>query len=81
MEPVDPGSFSTNSNATAQKSAQAVFQAFTLKWKNDALENAARSYCTARQELNMLSELRHSHVTSLLGFSLRYTLRLNGINF
>lgn len=65
---MDPGFCSTNS---IQKSAQAAFQAFSLKWKNDALENAARSYLTARQELNLLSDLRHPHVTSLLGFSLR----------
>lgn len=71
MEPIDPGICSLNSNMEAQQSAQAAFQAFSLKWKNDALENAARSYSTARQELNMLSELKHPHVTLLLGFSLR----------
>uniref|UniRef100_A0AC34QG93 Protein kinase domain-containing protein n=1 Tax=Panagrolaimus sp. JU765 TaxID=591449 RepID=A0AC34QG93_9BILA len=61
LEPVEPG---INSN----DSAKAAFEAFIIKWKNDALENCARSYCTARQELNMLADLNHQNVTSLIGF-------------
>ena len=61
LEPVEPG-------VGAKGSAQAAFEAFLLKWRNDALENCARSYCTARQELNMLADLNHGHVTTLVGF-------------
>uniref|UniRef100_A0A7E4VDA0 Non-specific serine/threonine protein kinase n=1 Tax=Panagrellus redivivus TaxID=6233 RepID=A0A7E4VDA0_PANRE len=61
LEPVDPG-------IGAKGSAQAAFEAFMLRWRNDAQEHCARSYITARQELNMLADLSHPHVTSLLGF-------------
>lgn len=76
LEPVDPRSTSTISTMTNSQvgvgnngSAQAAFEAFRLKWENDTLENAARSYCTARQELNMLLGIKHPHITSLFGFS------------
>ena len=64
LEPVEPG-------PTARASAKNAFEAFMLKWKNDALENCARSYCTARQELNMLVDINHQNVTCLIGFSPR----------
>uniref|UniRef100_A0A914EQ15 Protein kinase domain-containing protein n=1 Tax=Acrobeloides nanus TaxID=290746 RepID=A0A914EQ15_9BILA len=51
-----------------RSSAQAAFEAFRLKWKNDAFENGARAYCIARQELNMLTDIQHPHATCLLGF-------------
>uniref|UniRef100_A0A915CTS6 Protein kinase domain-containing protein n=1 Tax=Ditylenchus dipsaci TaxID=166011 RepID=A0A915CTS6_9BILA len=74
LEPVDAGSTSISSNV-GHGSAKAAFEAFSLKWNNDALggqlENCARSYCTFRQELNMLADIRHSHVTSLIGFSVQ----------
>ena len=69
LEPVDPTQLSASTSAGG--SAKAAFEAFAMKWKNDALENCSRSYCTARQELNMLAEIRHPHVTSLMGFSVR----------
>ncbi|KAI1713552.1 protein tyrosine kinase domain-containing protein [Ditylenchus destructor] len=69
LEPIDPGQLSTSTNLIG--SARAAFEAFASRWKNDALESCARSYSTARQELNMLAEIRHPHVTSLLGFSTR----------
>ena len=61
LEPIEPG-------IGANGSAQAAFEAFMLKWRNDALENCARSYCTARQELNMLTDLHHPHIPTLIGF-------------
>uniref|UniRef100_A0AC35F4B2 Non-specific serine/threonine protein kinase n=1 Tax=Panagrolaimus sp. PS1159 TaxID=55785 RepID=A0AC35F4B2_9BILA len=64
LEPVEPGT-------SAKGSAQAAFEAFMLKWRNDALENCARSYCTARQELNMLTDLNHLHIPTLIGFCAR----------
>uniref|UniRef100_A0A914YRE1 Protein kinase domain-containing protein n=1 Tax=Panagrolaimus superbus TaxID=310955 RepID=A0A914YRE1_9BILA len=64
LEPIEPG-------IGAKGSAQAAFEAFILKWKNDALENCARSYCTARQELNMLTDLQHPHIPTLIGFCAR----------
>lgn len=67
LEPIDPSSLSTCTSLVG--SARAALEAFASKWKNDALENCARSYSTARQELNMLAETRHPHVTSLMGFS------------
>ncbi|KAI6219497.1 Protein kinase domain containing protein [Aphelenchoides fujianensis] len=35
----------------------------------DRLETVARSYCVARQELNLLCDLQHPNITLLLGFS------------
>ncbi|KAH7717085.1 LRK-1 protein [Aphelenchoides avenae] len=64
LEPVDPGSGAKGSDLMA-------FEAFRLKWRNDILESSARAYHTVRQELNMVMELKHQHVTALLAFARR----------
>lgn len=60
LEPVDPG-------AGGRASAVAAFKAAADKWRRDSLEFACRAYCTSRQELNLLSRMRHTNVLSLLG--------------
>ncbi|KAL3092466.1 hypothetical protein niasHS_007675 [Heterodera schachtii] len=69
FEPVDPNDGNNDHGlAMCGASEQAAIRAFALKWQNDALEQVTRAYCTARQELCMLSELRHSHCTSMVAF-------------
>lgn len=59
---------SSNLNSyNSNKSAQAAFEVFRLKWENNLSENLTRSYCTARQELNMLLSIKHPHITSFIG--------------
>ncbi|ETN84901.1 hypothetical protein NECAME_06625 [Necator americanus] len=60
LEPVNPG-------PGARPSAIAAFKAAADKWRRDSLEFASRAYCTSRQELNLLSRLRHSNIVCLVG--------------
>ncbi|EYB82696.1 hypothetical protein Y032_0353g3295 [Ancylostoma ceylanicum] len=60
LEPVDPG-------PGARPSAVAAFKAAADKWRRDSLEFASRAYCTSRQELNLLSRLRHPNIVCLVG--------------
>ncbi|VDM71515.1 unnamed protein product, partial [Strongylus vulgaris] len=60
LEPVNPG-------PGARPSAVAAFKAAADKWRRDALEFASRAYCTSRQELNLLSRLKHSNIVCLIG--------------
>ncbi|PAV59646.1 hypothetical protein WR25_21242 [Diploscapter pachys] len=59
FEPVDPG---PNSRA----SAIAAYKAAADKWRREPQEFACRAYCTSRQELNLLSRMKHANVTSLI---------------
>ncbi|KRZ25882.1 Leucine-rich repeat serine/threonine-protein kinase 1 [Trichinella pseudospiralis] len=60
LHPVDPG-------FGAKASALAAFKAASSKWKRDPIQHACRSYCTARQELNILLKLKHSCIVPLVG--------------
>uniref|UniRef100_A0A0K0DLQ1 non-specific serine/threonine protein kinase n=1 Tax=Angiostrongylus cantonensis TaxID=6313 RepID=A0A0K0DLQ1_ANGCA len=60
LEPVDPG-------PGARPTALAAYKAAADKWRRDSLEFASRAYCTSRQELNLLSRLRHPHIICLIG--------------
>ncbi|KHJ98123.1 kinase domain protein [Oesophagostomum dentatum] len=60
LEPVEPG-------PGARPSAVAAFKAAADKWRRDSLEFASRAYCTSRQELNLLSRLKHSNIVCLVG--------------
>lgn len=60
LEPVDPG-------AGARVSAVTAYKAAADKWKRDSSEFACRAYCTCRQELNLLTRLKHPNVVSLIG--------------
>ncbi|CAG0916811.1 unnamed protein product [Notodromas monacha] len=62
LEPVDPGS-------TSRQSAQSAYKAASSKWSRDPLQYACKAYCTARQELRVLSALRHPHIVALVGVS------------
>ncbi|KJH53343.1 kinase domain protein [Dictyocaulus viviparus] len=60
LEPVDPG-------PGARPTALAAYKAAADKWRRDSLEFASRAYCVSRQEHNLLSRLRHPHITGLVG--------------
>jgi len=60
LQPVDPGS-------DARPSALAAHKASLSKWERDPLQYACKSYCSARQELNILIHLRHPHIVPLVG--------------
>ncbi|CAD6186430.1 unnamed protein product [Caenorhabditis auriculariae] len=60
LEPVDPG-------PGGRPSALAAYKAAADKWRRDSLEFACRAYCTSRQELNLLSRMRHTNVIGLVG--------------
>uniref|UniRef100_A0A914H1N2 Non-specific serine/threonine protein kinase n=1 Tax=Globodera rostochiensis TaxID=31243 RepID=A0A914H1N2_GLORO len=68
FEPVELGNNDADGLAMWDASAQAAVRAFAFKWQNDELEQVSRAYCTARQELCMLSELQHAHCTSMIAF-------------
>uniref|UniRef100_A0A8R1IZJ8 non-specific serine/threonine protein kinase n=1 Tax=Caenorhabditis japonica TaxID=281687 RepID=A0A8R1IZJ8_CAEJA len=60
LEPVDPG-------PGGRASALAAYKAAADKWKRDSLEFACRAYCTSRQELSLLSRMKHQNVIGLVG--------------
>lgn len=59
FEPVDPG-------PNARASAISAYKAAADKWRREPQEFACRAYCTSRQELNLLSRMKHANVTSLI---------------
>jgi hypothetical protein len=46
-------------------------QAAQGKWDRDPLQYACKAYCTARQELNILLNLRHPNIVPLVGVCTR----------
>lgn len=60
LQPVDPGFGARPSAATAYKAAWS-------KWQRDPSQYACRAYCTARQELNVLTTISHGNIVSLVG--------------
>ncbi|XP_050423466.1 leucine-rich repeat serine/threonine-protein kinase 1 [Adelges cooleyi] len=60
LQPVMPGPNASQSALIAYKGAQA-------KWDRDPLQYTCKSYCSARQELNIMLNLRHPNIVPLLG--------------
>ena len=60
LQPVHPGISSRNSAIIAYKAAQ-------QKWDRDPLQYACKSYCTSRQELNILLNLQHTNIVTFIG--------------
>lgn len=60
LQPVDPGH-------GARKSDNMAYKLAWNKWERDPLQYSCKSYCTARQELNILLTLRHPHIVPLVG--------------
>ncbi|XP_049858112.1 leucine-rich repeat serine/threonine-protein kinase 1 isoform X1 [Schistocerca gregaria] len=60
LQPVQPG-------PNARQSAVIAFKAAQGKWDRDPLQYACKAYCTARQELNILLNLRHPNIVPLVG--------------
>lgn len=60
LQPVQPG-------VNARHSAIMAFKVALSKWDRDPLQYACKAYCTARQELNILLNLRHSNIIPLIG--------------
>ncbi|KAI6202441.1 Protein kinase domain containing protein [Aphelenchoides besseyi] len=52
-----------------QQNGNTQFERPMLVDTSDRLETIARSYCVARQELNLLGDLEHTNITLLIGFS------------
>ncbi|KAI1294731.1 Leucine-rich repeat serine/threonine-protein kinase 1 [Halotydeus destructor] len=64
LQPVEPGQGAKQSDNVAYKLAW-------NKWESNPLQYACKSYCTARQELNILLTLRHPHIVPLIGVCTR----------
>nr|XP_018906420.1 PREDICTED: leucine-rich repeat serine/threonine-protein kinase 1 isoform X2 [Bemisia tabaci] len=64
LQPVQPG-------PNASKSAFIAFKGAQGKWERDPLQYASKAYCTARQELNILMNLRHPNIVPLVGVCAR----------
>ncbi|KAK6640323.1 hypothetical protein RUM44_012009 [Polyplax serrata] len=64
LHPVQPGLQERHSAIMAYKVTQG-------KWDRDPLQYACKAYCTARQELNILLNLRHPNIVPLIGVCTR----------
>lgn len=64
LQPVEPGPGAKNSD-------NAMYKAALSKWERDPLQYSSKAYCTARQELNILLQLNHVNIVSLLGICLK----------
>ncbi|CAG2165886.1 unnamed protein product [Oppiella nova] len=60
LQPVDPG-------YGARKSDTVAFKAANNRWERDPMQYACKAYCTARQELNILLNLKHQNIVPLVG--------------
>lgn len=60
IQPVAPPSGASNSAIIAYKNAQ-------VKWERDPIQHASKAYSTARQELGILLNVRHSNIVPLIG--------------
>ncbi len=64
LQPVNPG-------PKAKASSQAAYKAAMTKWERDPMQYACKAYTTARQELNILLNIKHSHVVPLVGICIK----------
>ena len=58
--------------ATGPNASENTLAAYKLgqsKWERDPPQYACKAYTTARQELNILIHLKHSHIVPLVGIS------------
>ncbi|XP_050524105.1 leucine-rich repeat serine/threonine-protein kinase 1 isoform X2 [Daktulosphaira vitifoliae] len=60
LQPVAPG-------PNANQSAIIAYKGALAKWDRDPLQYTCKSYCSARQELNIMLNLKHSNIVPLLG--------------
>jgi hypothetical protein len=60
LQPVAPG-------PRARQSAIIAYKAGLGKWERDPLQHACKAYSTCRQELTVLSSLRHPNIVPLVG--------------
>ena len=60
LQPVDPG-------YGARKSDTVAFRAAHNKWERDPMQYSCKAYCTARQELNILLNLKHPNIVPFVG--------------
>ncbi|OTF78260.1 hypothetical protein BLA29_004242, partial [Euroglyphus maynei] len=44
-----------------------AYTAMKTKWERDPLQYSSKAYCTARNELNILLNLKHSNIASIIG--------------
>ena len=44
-----------------------AYTAMKTKWERDPLQYSCKAYCTARNELNILLNLKHSNIASIIG--------------
>ncbi|CEF64626.1 Leucine-rich repeat kinase [Strongyloides ratti] len=64
LEPVDPGINVDDNTLNTYKISQQM-------WNRDPLQHCCKAYCSMRQELSVLVNLKHIHITSLLGVCVR----------
>ena len=64
LQPVNPG-------PRARQSSQSAYKAALTKWERDPMQYACKAYCTARQELNILLNIKHPHVVPLVGICIK----------
>ena len=60
LQPMHPGPGASENTLAAYKAGQS-------KWERDPPQYACKAYCTARQELNILIHLKHTHIVPLVG--------------
>uniref|UniRef100_A0A0N4ZX28 non-specific serine/threonine protein kinase n=1 Tax=Parastrongyloides trichosuri TaxID=131310 RepID=A0A0N4ZX28_PARTI len=64
LEPVNPG-FNVDENTIN------TYKVSYQMWQRDPLQHCCKAYCCMRQELSVLVNLKHPHITSLLGVCVR----------
>uniref|UniRef100_A0A0K0FHI5 non-specific serine/threonine protein kinase n=1 Tax=Strongyloides venezuelensis TaxID=75913 RepID=A0A0K0FHI5_STRVS len=64
LEPVNPGINVDDNTMNTYKISQEM-------WNRDPLQHCCKAYCSMRQELSVLVNLKHQHITSLLGVCVR----------
>lgn len=60
LQPMHPG-------PGASENTLAAFKAGQSKWEREPTQYACKAYCSARQELNILINLKHPHIVPLIG--------------
>uniref|UniRef100_A0A0K0E7L1 non-specific serine/threonine protein kinase n=1 Tax=Strongyloides stercoralis TaxID=6248 RepID=A0A0K0E7L1_STRER len=64
LEPIDPGINVDDNTINTYKISQQM-------WNRDPLQHCCKAYCSMRQELSVLVNIKHQHITSLLGICVR----------